>query len=110
MTLVAQKPPVRPLLAVHLWIMNQQLLQARTGPPVAALGSLPDVVSTASPVNTGVPPPSGPHPHVLVMQRQMAANREIWIASIRALIARGWLLVAEWDDYSEKLAEPAKAG
>jgi len=106
---VAQKPPLRPLLAVHQWIMTKGKLQARTDPPVAVLGSLPDVVATASAVSEGVPKPSGEHDHVLVMQRQMVANRDLWFASIRSLIAKGWLLVAEWDDHPDLLPAPAKA-
>jgi hypothetical protein len=43
------------------------------------------------------------------MKRQMVANRDIWFASIRSLIAKGWLLVAEWDDHPELLPAPAKA-
>jgi hypothetical protein len=42
-------------------------LEARTDPPVAALGSLPDVVATANAVSEGVPKPSGEHDHILVM-------------------------------------------
>jgi SAM-dependent methyltransferase len=106
---VAQKPPLRPLLAIHQWIMTRGQLQARTDPPVAALGSLPDVVATASAVNEGVPKPSGEHDHILVMQRQMVVNRDLWFASIRSLIAKGWLLVAEWDDHPDLLPAPAKA-
>jgi SAM-dependent methyltransferase len=106
---VAQKPPLRPLLAVHQWIMTKGQLQARTDPPFAALGSLPDVVATASAVSEGVPKPSGERDHILVMQRQMVANRDLWFASIRSLIAKGWLLVAEWDDHPDLLPAPAKA-
>jgi SAM-dependent methyltransferase len=106
---VAQKPPLQPLLAIHHWIMNKSQLQARTDPPFAALGSMPDVVATASAVSEGVPKPSGEHGHVLVIQRQMAVNRDLWFASIRSLIAKGWLLVAEWDDHPDLLPAHAKA-
>ena len=106
---VAQKPPVRPLLTIHQWIMTKGMLEARTHPPVAALGSLPDVVATANAVSDGVPEPSGTHDHVLVMQRQMVTNRDLWFASIRALIAKGWLLVADWDDHPNLLPPHAKA-
>jgi SAM-dependent methyltransferase len=106
---VAQKPPLRPLIAVHHWIMTKGLLEARTDPPIAALGSLPDVVATANAVSEGVPKPSGEHDHILVMQRQMVANRDLWFASIRSLIARRWLLVADWDDHPGLLPAHAKA-
>jgi len=43
------------------------------------------------------------------MQRQMVVNRDIWLASIRALIAKEWLLVAEWDDHPDQLPAAAKA-
>jgi glycosyltransferase involved in cell wall biosynthesis len=89
--------------------MTKGQLQARTDPPFAALGSLPDVVATASAVSEGVPKPSGERDHILVMQRQMVANRDLWFASIRSLIAKGWLLVAEWDDHPDLLPAPAKA-
>ena len=105
---VAQKPPLRPLLAVHQGIMNKGQLQARTDPLFAALGSLPDVVATASAVSEGVPKPSGEHDHILVMQRQMVVNRDLWFASIRSLIAKGWLIVADWHD-PYLLPAPAKA-
>ena len=101
--LVAQKPPLRPLLAIHQWIMTKGVLEARTDPPVAALGSLPDLVATKNAVSEGVPKPSGEHDHILVMQRQMVVNRDLWFASIRSLIAKGWLLVADWDDHPDLL-------
>jgi SAM-dependent methyltransferase len=107
--LVAQKPPLQPLLAVHQWIMAKGQLQARTDPPFAALGSLPEVVATASAVSEGVSKSSGQHDHILVMQRQMVVNRELWFASIRTMIAKEWLLVADWDDHPDQLPAPAKA-
>ena len=53
--------------------------------------------------------PSGEHDHILVMQRQIVANRDLWFASIRSLSTKGWLLVAEWDDHPDLLPAPAKA-
>lgn len=106
---VAQKAPLRPLVGIHHWIMTRGLLEARIDPPVAALGSLADVVSTSNAVSEGVPRPSGQYDHILVMQRQMVVDRELWFASVRGLIAKGWLLVADWDDHPDLLPAPARA-
>jgi hypothetical protein len=56
-------------------------------------------------------PQTGPDdPRILVLQRMLVLDRAPWLASVAGLAARGWLLVAEWDDHPALLPDSVRVG
>jgi 2-polyprenyl-3-methyl-5-hydroxy-6-metoxy-1,4-benzoquinol methylase len=107
--LVAQKPPVEQLIVLHQLVMVRDLMEARIGPPWAALNTLPAVSSsTSEKVFSRAKVPAGA-PRVAVIQRQLVGDLEGWRGFMRRLIGDGWVTVAEWDDHPDLLPEPAHA-
>jgi SAM-dependent methyltransferase len=106
--LVAQKPPLTPLLEVHQLVMVRQLLEARVDPPLQALASRPGLHATTSDRTISRPAPVRGAPKVMVIQRQLVGDLEPWTQFMRRLVADGWILVAEWDDHPDLLPSPAQ--
>ncbi|MFO1148431.1 MAG: methyltransferase domain-containing protein [Alsobacter sp.] len=106
--LVAQKPPVTPVLELHQLVMVRQLLEARVDPPWQALATMPGVHATASERQVLRPTPLQGAPRVMVIQRQLVGDLGPWTQFMRRLVADGWLLVAEWDDHPDLLPSPAQ--
>jgi SAM-dependent methyltransferase len=106
--LVAQKPPVEPILELHQLVMVRQMLEARVDPPLQALASLPGMNATTSDRTISRPSPLPGAAKVMVIQRQLVGDLEPWTQFMRRLIADGWILVAEWDDHPDLLPSPAQ--
>jgi hypothetical protein len=92
-------------LALNLIVYAPTLMDIRTRLPAQALRSEPEVAVIYS--GPGAPVPQLPHgqPKVLILQRPAMIDLESWRSSLVLAIRRGWLLLLEYDDHPELVAQ-----
>ena len=108
----ARRPPAAPAIRLHQHISAPAYMAARNDPPWQALASMSGVLTSSSTVPDPMRlPQTGPDdPRILVLQRMLVIDRAPWLASVAGLAARGWLLVAEWDDHPALLPDSVRVG
>ena len=109
---IARRSPAAPAIRLHQHISAPAYMAARNDPPWQALASIPGVLTSSSTIPDPMRlPQTGPDdPRVLVLQRMLVLDRAPWLASVAGLAARGWLLVAEWDDHPALLPDAVRVG
>ena len=108
----ARRSPASPTIRLHQHISAPGYMAARNDPPWQALASIPGVLASSSTIPDAMRlPQTGPDdPRILVLQRMLVLDRVPWLASVAGLAARGWLLVAEWDDHPALLPDSVRVG
>ena len=103
----ARKAPgyARPPLRLEVIAFAHKLMDVRTRLPARALASDPELD-----VRYGVPPyapaePAQGTPKILLVQRPKPASLEQHRAQLAHFIARGWLMLVEYDDHPALVAE-----
>ncbi len=98
-------PAAAERLAINLIVYAPTLMDIRTRLPAQALRSEPEVAVVYS--GPGEPLPQLPHgqPKVLILQRPAMIDLESWRSSLALAIRRGWLLLLEYDDHPELVAQ-----
>ena len=102
-----KRPPgeTLPPLRVEMVAFASYLMDVRTRLPARGLRSDPElVVEYVTPPHTPAPQPLDA-PKVLVLQRPGATSAEDGLRRLAFAIARGWLLVLEYDDHPALVAE-----
>ena len=86
-------------LVIIMLAMAPSFADVRTKLPVAAYGSLIDCEVHYFEHQVRMPDLPVDLPKVLIVQRQLPANLSEWQATVQRLQAKGWLVLAEWDDH-----------
>jgi SAM-dependent methyltransferase len=94
-----QVPPLR-LLSTMLPPVGG-VSQVRVIEPMRALSAEPGIAASVVPRATKLPAPEGP-PGIYILHRPALLGEE-GLATVRALIARGWLVVCEFDDHPSQI-------
>lgn len=101
----ARKGPAARPLRLEIAAFASRLMDVRTRLPARGLRSDPELlVDYLIPPHTPAPQPYDA-PKVLVMQRQGMQPLEVFHRQMAYAIARGWLLVVEYDDHPGLVAE-----
>jgi hypothetical protein len=97
-------PPVE-RLAVHLASFAPRLMDIRTRLPAQAMRSAPDVavIYSGAPFSLPSLPPGAPK--VLILQRPAMIDVESWRRVLAQTIRDGWVVVLEYDDHPELVAQ-----
>jgi hypothetical protein len=107
----AGAPPPEPL-HVEMVAFAPRLMDVRTRLPARGLRSDPELVVAYATAPYGPPRLPVDAPKVLVMQRQGAEPLETIRGQLAHVVARGWLVVIEYDDHpglvAEALGRPAE--
>lgn len=88
--------------AISPWMMD-----IRTRLPMRQMASDPDLVLRYLVPMRSIPPASRDQPKIVVMQRPARTGVEFWRETMASLIARGWMVVIEYDDHPLLVAEVA---
>jgi len=86
-------------LVIAMLAMAPSFAEVRTRFPIAAFGSLIDVEVHYFERSAQLPDLPEDLPKVFIVQRQLPASEQAWSATVQRLEAKGWLVLAEWDDH-----------
>jgi len=95
--------PVRRMVIAVL-AMAPAFADVRTRLPLAAFASMPDIEVHYFERSAQLPDLPPDLPKVLIVQRQLPQDPEQWAATVKQLGAKGWLVMAEWDDHPDLFA------
>ena len=91
-------------LVIAMLVMAPGFADIRTHIPLAAYASLPDVEVHFFERSAQLPEFAIDQPKVLIVQRQLPETYEQWAQTVQRLEAKGWLVLAEWDDHPDLFA------
>ncbi|WND03182.1 hypothetical protein QGN29_02220 [Temperatibacter marinus] len=102
--LVAQKQPSRPLIHAHQMVYAKSMMTARYKPWVDAINSIPNI-SAQNHIKPTVIPRTSVENKLMIIQRQLAPDRERYTRMMQRIYANNWMTIAEWDDHPGLLPE-----
>ena len=86
---------------IHLAAMAPQFMDVRTTLPLRALEETPGITISLSRQKVELPQLTADQPKVLVIQRIGVPDVVAYKASVRTMVERGWVVVAEFDDHPD---------
>jgi hypothetical protein len=92
-------------LRLEMVAFAPRLMDIRARLPAQALGAEPDLAVAYATPPFRLPPASREQPKILVLQRPGSTDDELWRQSLAESIAKGWLVVLEFDDHPDLVAE-----
>ena len=100
-----RSPAAAERLALNLIVFAPTLMDIRTRLPAQALRSEPEVAVVYSGPGAFLPQLPRSQPKVLILQRPAMIDLESWRNALALAIRRGWLLLLEYDDHPELVAQ-----
>ncbi len=95
-------------LVIVMLAMAPGFADVRTRLPLLAFGSLVDVEVHYFERSAQIPDLPLDLPKVLIVQRQLPSSLVEWQQTVQRLEAKGWLVLAEWDDHPSLFAPRIK--
>lgn len=95
-------------MVIAMLAMAPAFADIRTRIPLAAYASLPDVEVHFFERSAQLPELAVEQPKVLIVQRQLPDSHEQWAQTVQRLAAKGWLVLAEWDDHPDLFASKVR--
>lgn len=107
---LAQKAESPPVEEFHLRSLTfaPTLMDARTRLPANALGSVPELFVSYAEKDLRLPSLPQAAPKIAIVQRHIPQDGQVWADWLAAAIRAGWLVVSEWDDHPDLIAEVLK--
>jgi SAM-dependent methyltransferase len=104
---LAQKAerPVRSQMHVRVATFAPTLMDARTRLPADYLRSAPELFVSHAVKDHALPSVPIQAPKVLIVQRHVPDGQEEWAARLAQAIRAGWVVVSEWDDHPDLIAQ-----
>ena len=99
-----RKGPGEAPLRIFNIVFAATLMDIRTRLPSQAMQSEPDLIVSHARAPQTLPDVPLDQPKILIVQRPAASARAQWVGSGATAIARGWMLVLEFDDHPELIA------
>ena len=100
-----KRPNVSARLVLQIAAFSPDMMDVRTRLPAQALRASPDLAVAYSPPPIRQTPTAIDRPKVLVLQRPALRTAQEWAASLAQSIAGGWIVVMEYDDHPELVAQ-----
>lgn len=93
-----------PRLVIAMVAMAPGFADVRTRIPLAAFASLAEVQVHYFERSAAIPDIDPAIPKVVVVQRHLPDTESSWLEMVARLSAKGWLVLAEWDDHPDLFA------
>lgn len=109
--IVGQKAdrPAQELMHLRTAVFAPAILEARTNLPADYLDSVPGLLSSKDLRTLNLPKLPAETPKIVIVQRHVPVNEARWMEWLIPTMRAGWVVVSEWDDHPDLIAEATGA-